>query len=84
MIEKRPRYRHKLNMLEPAIVMFKAMGGISAFGIVLYLCNIRFISYILFGAVGFMLFVLLILLCVEQHQDKVLYLDSKKDDPDIK
>ena len=84
MIENKPRYKHKLNMLEPAVIIFKAMGVLVTLGTVLYLCRVRFIAYVLFSTVGAMIFLLLVLLCIEQHQDKTLYLDAKEDDPDIK
>lgn len=66
------RYKHKLNMLEPGIVMMKIMGGLFAFGVLFWLIGRVLLSTIILFLAGAVLAVLLTLLIIEAHQDKVL------------
>lgn len=66
------RYKHKLNMLEPGTVMLKWMGRLLLAGVVLFLFQLKSVSYIVFGLAGVEFLLLLILLAVEAHQDRVL------------
>lgn len=66
------RYKHKLNMLEPGLVMFKLMGALFLAGAIAWAAGWRLLSIILLLLAGALLAVLLILLAVEAHQDKVL------------
>lgn len=81
---RQKRYRHKLNMLEPGLLMCKIIGVSGMIALVLYLCKVYTLALVAISIEGVMLFILMVLLAMEQHQDHKLYLDAKKDDPDIK
>lgn len=66
------RYKHKLNMLEPGTAMLKWIGVLLLIGFVLLLFGVKFISSILFALSGATFLLLLILLAIEAHQDRVL------------
>lgn len=66
------RYKHKLNMLEPGTIMLKWIGILLLGGLVLRLFRLKLVSYILFGLAGTVFLLLLILLAIEAHQDRVL------------
>ena len=66
------RYRHKLNMLEPGTKMLKWTGILLAVGFALYLLRLKTAAYCVTGLAGASFAVLVILLIVEAHQDKVL------------
>lgn len=66
------RYKHKLNMLEPGTVMLKWIGIFLAVGLTLLLLHMKIAVYVMFGVAGEIFLLLLILLAVEAHQDKVL------------
>lgn len=66
------RYKHKLNMLEPGTIMLKWIGILLLGGLVLRLFRLILVSYILFGLAGTIFLLLLILLAIEAHQDRVL------------
>ena len=66
------RYKYKLNMLEPGLVMIKVMGVLFAVGILCWAADWRWFSIILFLLAGAVLLVLLVLLAIEAHQDKTL------------
>ena len=66
------RYRHKLNMLEPGTAMLKLIGVLLLGGLILRLLQLNVTAYVLFGLSGIIFIVLVILLAVESHQDKVL------------
>lgn len=66
------RYKHKLNMLEPGTVMLKWLGILMLTGLVLRLLRLKLVSYIIFGLAGAIFLLLLILLAIETHQDRVL------------
>ena len=66
------RYRHKLNMLEPGTVMLKVTGSLLLAGGVCFLLHWKIPAYILWGLACAVFLVLLILLAIEAHQDRVL------------
>lgn len=66
------RYKHKLNMLEPGTVMLKWIGIFLMVGFVLRLFGLKLVSGILFGLSGAIFLLLLILLAIEAHQDRIL------------
>ncbi len=65
------RYMHKLNMLEPGTAMLKWIGILLLAGLILRLLQLNATAYILFGLSGIIFIILVILLVVESHQDKV-------------
>ena len=66
------RFRYKLNMLEPGTVMLKWVGIFLLLGLVLRLAHRTLAAWISFGFAGAILLMLVILLAVEAHQDRVL------------
>lgn len=66
------RYRHKLNMLWPGQTMIKIIGVLLLNGIVCGLLKWREFAAAAFALAGAVLAVLLILVAVELHQDRVL------------
>ena len=69
-IEK--RYKHKLNMLEPGIKMLKCIGILILIGLLLYVFKLRMAAFVVWASAGIIFAVLLVLLVIEAHQDKVL------------
>ncbi len=66
------RYKYKLNMLEPGGIMLKVAGVLILIAILLWLVG-RHIASVVFAALAAADFiVLIILLVIEAHQDKVL------------
>jgi hypothetical protein len=59
-------------MLEPGLRMVKAIGILAVIGFILYLCNVFLLCYLFVGLAVFLTILLLILLIIESHQDKVL------------
>lgn len=66
------RYRYKLNMLEPGIIMMKVIGALFAIGIVFWVAKWHCLSIIFWFLSGIVFAVLLILVAIEAHQDNVL------------
>ena len=66
------RYKHKLNMLEPGTVMLKWIGALLLVGHAFLLFCLKIAAYIMFGLAGAVFLLLLILLVIEAHQDRVL------------
>lgn len=66
------RYKHKLNMLEPGAVMLKIIGALVVLGIVFWMVKWRLPAAIVWVLGGIILAVLLVLVAIESHQDKVL------------
>lgn len=66
------RYKHKLNMLEPGLIMMKIIGALVIFGIVFWAAKHRWLSAIFWLLSGILFAALLILAAIEAHQDKVL------------
>ena len=65
------RYRRKLNTLEPGALMLKIAGVLALIGVVAHGLKMHLIAVILLSAAGVIAAVLLILVRVELHQDKV-------------
>ena len=66
------RYKHKLNMLEPGTIMLKWIGILILIGLLLYIFKLKIVAYGAWILSGIILIVLLILLTIEGHQDKVM------------
>ena len=66
------RYKHKLNMLEPGAVMLKIIGALVVLGIVFWMVKWHLPAAIVWVLGGIILAVLLVLVAIESHQDKVL------------
>lgn len=64
--------KHKLNMLEPGLIMLKMAGVLFATGLLFWVAEWHWLSVIAWILAGAVLAVLLILVGVELHQDKVL------------
>lgn len=78
------KYKHKLNMLEPGTKLCKAIFILLVIGIILTIFSLKIAGAVIFIIVGVLSLLLIILLVIEQHQDKKLYLEAKKNDPEIK
>ena len=66
------RFKHKLNMLEPGTVLLKWIGILGAVGLALLLLHWKTLACCMLGLSGALFVLLLILLAIEAHQDKVL------------
>ena len=66
------RYKHKLNMLEPGTIMLKWIGILILIGLLLYIFKFKIVAYGAWILSGIIFVVLLILLTIEGHQDKVM------------
>ena len=66
------RYKYKLNMLEPGLIMMKFIGVLLVTGILFWAAGWHWLSLITLFLAGAVFAVLLILLAIEAHQDKVL------------
>ena len=66
------RYRYKLDMLEPGTIMLKWVGIFLLIGLALELLRWKLAAAIAFGFSGALFLLLLILLAIEAHQDRVL------------
>ncbi len=69
---KEKRFKHKLNMLEPGIRMIKCIGILILIGLLFYVFPFRIVAFCLWAASGIVFAILLILLTIESHQDKVM------------
>jgi len=80
------KYRHKLNMLEPGSRMLKGIALLLLLTGIFYYCGCR-IGYYIAGVLASLLtLLLLILLGIEQHQDRVLNeqaLEERKRNKDL-
>ena len=65
-------YKHKLNMLEPGSIMLKWIGILILIGLLLYIFKLKIVAYGAWILSGIIFVVLLILLTIEGHQDKVM------------
>ena len=75
------KYKHKLNMLEPGRIMLICIGVLAVIGLVLQLLGLKIIAWCVLGVAGVLIIVLLILLAIEEHQDKVMnesYLEEEE------
>lgn len=59
-------------MLEPGTKMLKCIGILILIGLILYVIKFRTAAYCVWAISGIVFAVLLILLAIEAHQDKVL------------
>lgn len=66
------RYKYKLNMLEPGLIMMKLIGVLFVTGILFWAVGWYWFFSITLFLSGAVFAVLLILLAIEAHQDKVL------------
>lgn len=66
------RYKYKLNMLEPGLIMMKIIGILFVIGILFWMAGWKWISAISLFLAGAVFAALLILVAIEAHQDKVL------------
>lgn len=66
------RYKYKLNMLEPGIIMMKIIGALLVIGILFWVADWHRLSIITLFLAGAIFAVLLILVAIEAHQDRVL------------
>lgn len=66
------RYKYKLNMLEPGLIMMKIIGALFVSGIVCWAAKWHWLSVIFLFLSGIIFTVLLILVAIEAHQDNVL------------
>ena len=67
------RYRYKLDMLDPGTIMLKWVGIFLLIGLALeLLLRWKLAAAIAFGFSGALFLLLLILLAIEAHQDRVL------------
>lgn len=71
-------------MLEPGTKMCKAILILLGSGIVFMICHIEVLGAVMFITSGGIFLLLVILLIIEQYQDNKLYLEAKKNDPEIK
>ena len=73
-----------MNMLEPGTIILKIIGVLTLAGLVAYWLCADVISIVLLAFLGLLLAVLILLLIIEQHQDKRMYLEAKKENSDVK
>ena len=66
------RYKYKLNMLEPGLVMMKIIGVLFVSGIIFWVAKLPWLSFIFCFLSGIVFVALLILVAIEAHQDNVL------------
>ena len=64
--------RRKLNMLEPSIVILKIHAALVACGTIFSLLEWNTVSIIAYALSAFLMLALIILLLIEQHQDRAL------------
>lgn len=83
-MKSQKKYKYKLNMLEPGGVMIKLIAILSLAAFIFYLVKIYQLCLLFIGIGGLVFLILIILLTIEQHQDRVLYEDAKEHDKDIK
>ena len=66
------RYKHKLNMLEPGTRMLICIGILILTGLLFYVFRLKTAAFCIWAVSGIVFAVLLVLLAIEAHQDKVL------------
>ena len=71
-MSKEKRFKHKLNMLEPGTKMLKWIGILALAGLLLYILRFRMAAFCVWVFSGAIFVVLIVLLVIEGHQDKVL------------
>ena len=76
------RYKHKLNMLEPGLMMMKFTGILLAGGLFLWLLRRNTLSLICFALAGVVFAVLLVLVAIELYQDRTLHETAIRENAD--
>lgn len=77
------RFKYKLNMLEPGMRMCKFIVLCFVIGLISYFMKCHWLK-LMAGSLGCItLLTLIILIIIEQYQDKVLYEEAKREDADI-
>ena len=71
-MDEEKRFKHKLNMLEPGIMMIKCIGILILIGLLFYVFQFRIVAFGVWAVSGIVFAVLLVLLAIESHQDKVM------------
>lgn len=66
------KYKYKLNMLEPGYMMIKIIFLLGIIGLVFYLLEVTLLYFICWSLAILFGIILMILLIIEGHQDKVL------------
>ena len=66
------RFKHKLNMLEPGTRMIECIGILILVGLIFYIFRLKTVAFCIWVAAGIVFAVLLVLLTIEAHQDKVM------------
>lgn len=66
------RYKYKLNMLEPGLIMMKIIVVLFVFGIVFWVVKWHWLSIIFWFLSGIIFVTLIVLVAIEAHQDNVL------------
>lgn len=81
-MKRKPQYKHKLNMLEPGGVMVKIIALFVLLGAIFRAVKLQVLSAVALGTAGLIFAVLLILIAVELHQDRVLNEAAEKEPTD--
>ena len=76
------RYRYQLDMLEPGTIILKWVGIFLLIGLALELLRWKLAAAIAFRLSGALFLLLLILLAIEAHQDRVLNEIAAQEDRD--
>ena len=76
-------HRHKLNLLRPGKALCAVLAVLLLAGLILQLCGVSAVAVWLWMIAAAVFVLLLILLGIEQHQDRMLYLQAKQEDPRI-
>lgn len=77
------RYKHKLNMLGPGLIIVKIIGALFASGVAFWVITWRRLSIIFWTLSGILLVVLLVLVAIEGRQDSVLNEIAKREKYDL-
>ncbi len=64
--------KHKLNMLEPAIKIFRVIFVLSVLSSILYVCRYRELAILFLGFILFLLLLVIIGVAIELKQDNYL------------
>ena len=65
-------YRHKLNLLEPGIIMSKVILALTAAGVVFWALECNKIAIVLLALAGITFAILMVLVVIEAYQDERL------------
>ncbi len=64
--------KHKLNMLEPAIKIFRVIFVFSVFSVILYVCKYMELAILFLGIILFLSLIIIIGVAIELKQDNYL------------